>query len=91
MFLAQRVGMSYEALLVGFLRHRKKLTETEALAHLTQKELDVVDVFDEQAKLLNRPWARWLLAFVAVAGALGTGLALTHSYWMGLVRQLTIR
>lgn len=92
LFLAQRVRMSYEAFLVGFLRHRNKLTETEALAHLTQKELDVADIFEDPAsKLLSKPWVRWLLAFVAAAGALGTGLALSHSYWMGLVRQLTIR
>jgi eukaryotic-like serine/threonine-protein kinase len=88
-FLSQRVGMSYEALLVGFLRHRNKLTETEALAHLTQAELRVVDDFGELKRA--RAWARWLVAFLAVAAGLGTGLVLTQSYWMGLVRQLTIR
>jgi hypothetical protein len=82
--------MSYEAFLVGFLRHRQKLTETEALAHLTQAELGVVDVFDQQSKAA-RPWTRWALAFLAVAAGLGAGLVFTQSYWMGLVRQLSIR
>jgi serine/threonine-protein kinase len=89
-FLAPRVGMSYEAFLVGFLRQRQKLTESEALAHLTQAELRAVTDFDEQSKS-SRPWTRWLVAFLAVAAGLGTGLALTQSYWMGLVRQLSIR
>jgi serine/threonine-protein kinase len=88
-FLAQRVGMSYEALLVGFLRHRNKLTETEALAHLTQAELRVVDDFEDPRRA--RAWTRWLVAFLVVAAGLGTGLVLTQSYWMGLVRQLTVR
>jgi serine/threonine-protein kinase len=89
-FLAPRVGMSFEAFLVGFLRHRQKLTETEALALLTEAELNVVEDFDQQAKSAPA-WTRWAVAFLAVAAGLGAGLTLTQSYWMGLVRQLTIR
>jgi serine/threonine-protein kinase len=89
-FLSPRVGLSYEAFLVGFLRHRQKLTETEALAHLTQAELGVVEVFDKQSTPA-RPWTRWAIAALAVAAGLGAGIVSTQSYWMGLVRELSIR
>ncbi|HEX8436898.1 MAG TPA: serine/threonine-protein kinase [Archangium sp.] len=89
-FLSPRVGMSYEAFLVGFLRHRQKLTETEVLALLTEAELNVVEDFEEPAKVAPA-WTRWALAFLVGAAGLGAGLTLTQSYWMGLVRQLTIR
>ena len=35
--------------------------------------------------------SRWPLAFLAAAAGLGSGLALTHSYWMELVQRLTLR
>jgi serine/threonine-protein kinase len=88
-FVTPRVRMSSEALLVGFLRHRQKLTETEALAHLTQEELGVLEVFEQAGPRLA--WPRWLAAFALAAAALGAGVLFTQPYWMGLVRQWTLR
>jgi len=90
LFLAQQVRVSHEALLIGFLRHRKKLTETEALALLSQDELSVVEVFDK-ASSPRRRVALWLLALLAVAAGLGAGVYSSLPYWMAYIRPFTIR
>ncbi|WP_425437640.1 serine/threonine-protein kinase [Melittangium boletus] len=89
-FLSQRMGMSCEAFLVGFLRQREKLTESEALAHLTQEELAVAGGL-AKARPPARPWTRWLAAGLIAAGGLGAGLLSTQSYWMDVVQRLTVR
>ncbi|CAM3325019.1 serine/threonine-protein kinase [Corallococcus soli] len=89
LFLAREVRVSHPALLVAFLRFREKLTETEALAHLTQQELGVLDVF-AAPKPARRGPGKWRLA--ALAGgtvAAGTGLYLSQAWWMPLLEQLT--
>ncbi|ATB43243.1 serine/threonine protein kinase [Cystobacter fuscus] len=89
-FLSPRLGMSCEAFLVGFLRHREKLTESEALAHLTQEELGVAGNLARELAPV-RPWKRWLAAFAIAAGGVGAGLLSTQSYWMELVQRLSVR
>ncbi len=91
-FLAPRLGMSCEAFLVGFLRHRDKLTESEALAHLTQEELGGMGDFTRLERPSRRSGrASWPLAVLAAATGLGSGLALSASYWMELLQRLTLR
>lgn len=86
LYVAREVGVSHAALLVAFLRQRQKLTETEALAHLTQDELGVLDAGGWKRPSGGRlKWA--LAALVALAGA-GTGLYLTHARWAMLLHQL---
>jgi serine/threonine-protein kinase len=87
-FLAQAVKVSHPALLIAFLRHRQKLTETEALAHLTHDELSVLDAGTWDRKP-SRGWVRWAVAGLTAAGAAGTGLYLTHERWAALVAQWT--
>jgi serine/threonine-protein kinase len=87
-FLAQAVKVSHPALLIAFLRHRQKLTETEALAHLTHDELSVLDAGTWDRKP-SRGWVRWAVAGLSAAGAAGTGLYLTHERWASLVAQWT--
>lgn len=88
LFLAHEVRVSHPALLVAFLRYREKLTETEALAHLTQQELGVLDVFSTPKPARSRGGPlKWVLA--ALAAAAGTGLYLSQSQWAPLLEQLT--
>ncbi|RKG99441.1 serine/threonine protein kinase [Corallococcus sp. CA053C] len=88
LFLAHEVPVSHPALLVAFLRYRQKLTETEALAHLTQQELGVLDVFN--APKPPRRSQRWKLAALAAGtAAVGTGLYLSHAQWLPVLEQLT--
>ena len=90
-FLSERVTMSCEAFLVGFLRQRDRLTESEALLHLTQQELAGVGELARKTPGPARPWTRWLAAGLIAAGGLGAGLLSTQSYWAELVQRLTVR
>ncbi len=90
-FLAERVTMSCEAFLVGFLRQRDRLTESEALLHLTQQELAGVGQLARETPGPARPWTRWLAAGLIATGGLGAGLVSTQSYWAELVQRLTVR
>ncbi len=90
LFLAREVTVSHPALLVAFLRHRQKLTETEALAHLTQDELSVLDASVWERKP-SGAGLRWALASLVALGSAGAGLYLTQAKWMALVQQWTAR
>jgi eukaryotic-like serine/threonine-protein kinase len=90
LFLARRVDVSHEALLIGFLRHRQKLTESEALTHLSQAELSAVTSFERPARS-SRRLGPWWLAVLAVALGLGAGAYASLGYWMEYVRPFTIR
>nr|WP_225937522.1 serine/threonine-protein kinase [Myxococcus sp. RHSTA-1-4] len=89
-FLAQEVQVSHAALLVAFLRHRNRLTETEAQQLLRPQELDAaVEVFDSP-RAGSGGKLKWVLAaLAAVVTAAGTGLYLTQAQWAPLVQQLT--
>nr|WP_167548702.1 serine/threonine-protein kinase [Corallococcus exiguus] len=90
LFLAHEVRVSHPALLVAFLRYREKLTETEALAHLTQQELGVLDVFATKKPKRAPSKLKWVLAaLTAGIAAAGTGLYLSQSQWAPLLEQLT--
>ena len=82
LFLGREVGISHQALLVAFLRQRGKLTETEALARVTTRELQQVAVWDAGSSG-GGVGLRWALAVGALA--LGSALYATHSIWMPLL------
>jgi len=83
MVLARQVSISHQALVVAFLRHRNKITETEALARLTSKEMEFVQTFSNlRGRRGKLAWA------VAALGAVGGGLYLTQQWWMPWIRQL---
>jgi serine/threonine-protein kinase len=82
--LAQRISISHQALVVAFLRHRNKITETEALARLTSHEMEFVKTFSN----LGRRRGGWAWVAAAVAAA-GTALYFTQHLWMPVLRKLT--
>jgi serine/threonine-protein kinase len=88
-FLVRAVKVSHSALLVAFLRERGKLTETEALAHLTQAELKGL-----ARRTRTRGWGRrglkWLTALTLLGGG-GAGLYLTQAQWLPVVQSLLQR
>jgi eukaryotic-like serine/threonine-protein kinase len=83
-FLVKHVSMSHAAMLVAFLRHRNKISETEALARLTNRELAIVETF-ERLERPRRGKLRWVIAAVAVAGA---ALYFTQQAWLPMLSQL---
>ena len=68
------------ALLVAYLRHKNKITETEALARLTSKELAISVTFDKKHRVGGR--LKWVAAALAAGG---TALYLTQHQWLPLL------
>jgi hypothetical protein len=88
LFLAHEVKVSHSALLVSFLRHRQKLTETEALAHLTHAELSVLEAHAaSQRSRSGQGKLRWVAAIVLLSLATAAGVYLTQDKWVPLVQQ----
>lgn len=85
-FLARRVHISHAAVIVAFLRHRNQITETEALARLSRKELAIIESFD-RLELPKPPRRRWMWLTTALAGG---GLAAYHwlPQWLPWVKAL---
>lgn len=83
-YLARSVKVSQSALLLAFLRHRKRLTETEALARLTGRELALVDQFD-RVRWPHKGRLRWAVAMLAAGGA---ALYWTQAKWLPLFNAL---
>nr|WP_140858594.1 serine/threonine-protein kinase [Myxococcus xanthus] len=89
-FLAQEVQVSHAALLVAFLRHRQKLTETEAQQLMRPHELDAaVEGFDTGRSRQGGKLKWALAAAIALMTAAGTGLYFTQAQWAPLVEQIT--
>jgi serine/threonine-protein kinase len=87
-FLAHEVKVSHPALLVGFLRQRQKLTETEALAHLTHAELGVLEQHAaKQRSRSNVGKLKWVAAVVLLSLATATGVYLTQDKWVPMVEK----
>jgi serine/threonine protein kinase len=89
LFLAHVVKVSHPALLVGFLHQRAKLTETEALAHLTHAELGVLqqNAADERRFRVNTGKLKWVAAVVLLGLATATGVYLTQDKWAPMVEK----
>lgn len=89
LFLAHVVKVSHPALLVGFLHQREKLTETEALAHLSQVELGVLkqNAADERRFRVNTGKLKWVAAVVLLSLATATGVYLTQDKWAPMVEK----
>ncbi len=87
-FLAREVKVSHPALLVSFLRQRQKMTETEALAHLTQSELGSIEAHAEQRKVQKaRVKLLWVAGTVALSLATAAGVYFTQDAWAPLVQK----
>jgi serine/threonine-protein kinase len=88
LFLAREVKVSHPALLVSFLRQRQMLTETEALAHLTQAELGVLEAYAEERKTrVDRAKLKWVAALVLLSLTAGSLVYFTQDKWVPLVQQ----
>lgn len=88
-YLARTIKMSPSALLVAFLKMRGKISEIEALQHVTSLQLSIVEDLESDKSIANkalgrtgRRW-RWALATVVAAG---TALYLSHPQWLPLLR-----
>ena len=86
LFLAQEVPISHAALLVAFLKHRNRISDTEAMARLNRKELSFIDTFDRALHRGSPGKLKWLLA---AAVAAGTALYVTQHHWLPLLNKLT--
>ncbi len=100
-FLATELKVSESGLLMAFLRHRNKISETDALARLTARELDIARLFDshaaqsevinldsvllEELKVEKRSGWRWSFGLLFLA-ALGAA-AWQHPLWLPLVLE----
>jgi serine/threonine protein kinase len=88
LFLAREVQVSHSALIVSFLRQRQKLTETEALAHLTHAELGVLEAHAaSQRSRSGQGKLRWVAAIVLLSLATAAGVYLTQDKWVPIVQQ----
>lgn len=88
LFLAHEVKVSHAALIVSFLRQRQKLTETEALAHLTHAELSILEAHAaSQRSRSMQGKLRWVAAIVLLGLATAAGVYLTQDKWVPLVQQ----
>ncbi|MFL5321163.1 MAG: serine/threonine protein kinase [Myxococcaceae bacterium] len=86
-YLTSTVKMSPSALLIAFLKMRGKISEVEALKHVTSLQLSIMEELESdrsiEAKAFGRAGRRlrWLLA---VGIAAGTGLYFTQQQWLPL-------
>lgn len=88
LFLAREVQVSHSALIVSFLRQRQKLTETEALAHLTHAELGVLEAHAaSQRSRSGQGKLRWVAVIVLLSLATAAGVYLTQDKWVPIVQQ----
>lgn len=81
-YVARELNVSPAAFLLAFLRHRNRISESEALARLSRTELAVIDSFDLPPK---RGVLRWAMAAGAVVG---TALYFTQQYWLPLLQRI---
>jgi serine/threonine-protein kinase len=89
LFLAREVTVSHPALLVSFLKQRQKLTETEALAHLSQAELSVLEAgAAERQSRAGLAKLKWVAAAALLALGAATGVYFTQDYWVPHVDKM---
>jgi hypothetical protein len=82
-WLSRQVHISHAALLLAFLKHRNKITETEAKARLSPRELSIIETFERPRSRRGNRTLRW----VVISAALATGAWLTWQHWDS-VREL---
>ena len=86
-FVAKRVKISEPALLVGFLHQRHKVTETEALARLSQTEMTLAQKLEAASpRELSKARRRWPLRLVVTMLALGASAYLSWPWWLPRVQ-----
>jgi serine/threonine protein kinase len=88
LYLVREVRVSHPALLVSFLKQRQKLTETEALVHLSHAELSIL----EQGAAARKSRAgmaklKWIAVAALAALAAATGVYFTQDLWVPVVEQ----
>src|SRR5439155_9271706 len=79
-WLSHQVHISHAALLLAFLKHRNKITETEAKARLNSRELSIIETFGRPRSRRSGRTLRWMVT----AAALATGAYLTWQHWDSL-------
>ena len=84
LYLAREVRMSHAALLMAYLRYRGKISETEALARLTVKELEISVAFERPPPARSSFWG-W-----AAAGTLLAACATAVQLWGPGFRAISI-
>jgi serine/threonine-protein kinase len=75
-WISAHLKMSEHSLLMAFLRHRQKITESEALARLSATEMTILRKFEAPPA----PPRRWRWAVLALAIVLAAGAA-TYGAW----------
>ncbi|HZH04978.1 MAG TPA: serine/threonine-protein kinase [Myxococcaceae bacterium] len=80
-FLARHVTVSHQALLVAFLKSRSRLTETEAMARLSPRELELADPLHQMGLKQRRGW--WWAVALGVGGALYAASAFSPGLFGG--------
>lgn len=91
-YLSSAVKMSPSALLVAFLKMRGKITEVEALKHVTSLQLSIAEELESsdrsiESKAFNKRGRRIRWALLFAAGA-GTTLYFTQPHWLPWVQVL---
>ena len=83
LFLAREVKVPHEAVLIAFLRERQKVTESEALVHLTQAQLTVVESHARRQRKRPRLPAKfwWMLIPVLLGSGTAAGLWFSQAHW----------
>ncbi len=81
-WISDHLKLSESALLMAFLRHRNKISESEALARLSATELTILRQFEAPARA-PRPWRWVLVAFAAAAAA----TAATYDSWLPWIQH----
>lgn len=95
-YVARELKISSAGLLMAYLRHKNRISESEALARLTARELDMAKMFESQAaasvevevdfEVPRRSGVRWLVGFVLLSG-IGAA-AWFHPLWLPRVLAL---
>ncbi len=86
-YVAKQLKIAEPALLVGFLHQRHKVTETEALARLTQTEMTVAQRLEAApAAAVAKARRRWPLRLAMAAVALGASAYFSWPWWLPLVQ-----
>ncbi len=88
LFLAREVKVSHPALLVSFLKDRQRLTESEALVHLSQAELSILKAgAAERKSRTGLGKLKWIAVAAVAAAAAATGVYVTQDQWAPVVEQ----
>jgi serine/threonine protein kinase len=84
-YLSNHVEVAQGALLLGHLKQRGKISQSDVLSRLTQTEMAYVERLEHQTYSASSPW-RWVMALLLPA--VGAAMWFTRIEWMPLVNGL---